>query len=63
MTDDNIITLNINELNLEQINPNTENFRNWDELVLSTELMLVVTDMVVNLETSRSYTFSLNTQK
>ena len=42
---------------------NTENFRNWDELVLSTELMLVVTDMVVNLETSRSYTFSLNTQK
>ena len=27
MSDDNIITLNINELNLEQINPNTNNFK------------------------------------
>ncbi len=25
---DNIVTLNVNELNLEQINPNTQNFNN-----------------------------------
>ena len=48
---------------LQPFNENTTNFRNWDELVLSTELMLVITDMVVNIETSKSYTFSLNTQK
>ena len=48
---------------LQPFGANTENIRNWDELVLSTELMLVITDMVVNIETSKSYTFSLNTQK
>jgi hypothetical protein len=48
---------------LQPFNENTTNFRSWNEIVLSTELMLVVTDMVVNIETSRRYTFSLNTQK
>ena len=31
--------------------------REWKELVVSTELMLVITDMVKNLETNRTHDF------